>query len=93
MHLALQGATFHVEHVTPTSQGGLSELSNLAWACPGCNLRKGDRTAVPDPDSLVSVPLFHPRNDRWPEHFHWQGHLVVGPGPTLHRLPTFFAAD
>ena len=34
MHQALQGATFHVEHILPTSAGGSDELSNLAWACP-----------------------------------------------------------
>jgi 5-methylcytosine-specific restriction endonuclease McrA len=40
MHQALQGATFHVEHIVPSSRGGPTELRNLAWACPGCNLRK-----------------------------------------------------
>ena len=32
MHQSLQGATFHVEHILPTVQGGESVLSNLAWA-------------------------------------------------------------
>jgi hypothetical protein len=81
MHQALQGATFHVEHIIPTSQGGPSELDNLAWACPGCNLRKADRILVSDPDSLVRVPLFHPRRDSWSEHFRWQGYQVVGLTP------------
>lgn len=81
MHQALQGATFHVEHIIPTSHGGLSELDNLAWAGPGCNLRKADRILVADPDSLVHVPLFHPRRDRWSEHFRWQGYQVVGLTP------------
>jgi hypothetical protein len=34
MHQALQGATFHVEHTTPRSRGGKSDLANLAWCCP-----------------------------------------------------------
>ena len=42
MHQSLQGATFHVEHIVPTVLGGSSTLSNLAWACPGCNLQKSD---------------------------------------------------
>jgi hypothetical protein len=38
MHQALQGATFHVEHILPGSRGGPTVLDNLAWACPSCNL-------------------------------------------------------
>lgn len=49
MHHALQGATFHVEHIVPRSRGGDSKLENLAWACPGCNLRKSSRVAAKDP--------------------------------------------
>jgi HNH endonuclease len=78
MHQSLQGATFHVEHVVPRSRGGASTLENLAWACPGCNLRKSDRVDVPDPDSGVSVSLFNPRIDRWNEHFAWNGYEVTG---------------
>jgi hypothetical protein len=81
MHQALQGATFHVEHIVPLSQGGLSELHNLAWACPGCNLRKADRILVADPDSLIQVALFHPRHDQWSEHFRWEGYQIVGLTP------------
>ena len=81
MHQALQGATFHVEHIIPSSRGGNSEPDNLAWACPGCNLRKSDLTEVPDPDSAGVVPLFNPRQQRWSEHFHWAGYQLVGLTP------------
>lgn len=82
MHQSLQGATFHVEHVTPQAAGGADTLDNLALACPGCNLRKSDRTAVPDPDTGDPTPLFHPRVDRWADHFRWEGYRVVGLSPT-----------
>jgi hypothetical protein len=82
MHQALQGGTFHVEHILPTSRGGPSSMENLAWSCPGCNLRKSDRIEAPDPDSGAIVPLFHPRSDSWPEHFEWDGYLLVGRTPT-----------
>ncbi len=82
LHHALQGATFHVEHIVPTSLGGLSAMDNLAWACPGCNLRKSDRVEAPDPDSGAMVPLFHPRSDHWPEHFQWDGYRVIGKTPS-----------
>jgi len=78
MHQALQGATFHVEHIKPRSRGGASHLDNLAWACPGCNLRKSDRTEAPDPETGQSVSLFDPRNNDWGEHFRWDGYRVVG---------------
>lgn len=48
MHQSLQGATFHVEHIIPRSQGGPFELSNLALACPSYNLHKADRTMTID---------------------------------------------
>jgi 5-methylcytosine-specific restriction endonuclease McrA len=60
MHQSLQGATFHVEHITPEAHGGLTELNNLALACPSCNLKKSDRETAADPLTKKSVPLFHP---------------------------------
>ena len=81
MHQALQGATFHVEHVLPTSRGGSSNPDNLAWSCPGCNLRKANRTQAPDPDSGMVVSLFNPRTQRWSEHFRFEGYRLVGQTP------------
>jgi hypothetical protein len=91
MHQALQGATFHVEHILPRSQGGPSDPENLAWACPGCNLHKSDRTLVPDPDSNQLVALFHPRRDLWDAHFLWDGYRLVG--RTMIGRATVFALD
>ncbi|MFH1924635.1 MAG: HNH endonuclease signature motif containing protein [Planctomycetota bacterium] len=81
MHQALQGATFHVEHVVPRSQGGASNLENLAWACPGCNLCKSNRVEVPDPETGQLVPLFNPRRDRWRDHFQWKDYRLVPRSP------------
>ncbi|MGA2705559.1 MAG: HNH endonuclease signature motif containing protein [Isosphaeraceae bacterium] len=88
---ALQGATFHVEHITPRSRGGTSDLSNLAWCCPACNLHKSDRTLAPEPGTGESVPLFNPRSDHWPAHFRWEGYHVVGQTPAARA--TVFALD
>jgi hypothetical protein len=76
MHQALQGATFHIEHVIPRAKGGSSELDNLALACPSCNLHKADRVEVVDPESGDLVPLFHPRDDDWHAHFLWNEFFV-----------------
>jgi len=77
MHQSLQGATFHVEHIVPTSHGGESMLDNLAWACPGCNLRKSDRVKARDPQTSDLVPFFNPRCDDWGDHFRWEGYEVI----------------
>ena len=78
MHQSLQGASFHVEHIIPRSLGGKDDLDNLAWACPRCNLTKSDRLTATDPETKAEVPLFHPRRDRWEEHFAWQEYTLVG---------------
>jgi len=78
VHQALQGARFHLEHAIPPSRGGGTDLQNLAWACPGCNLRKSDRVDASDPDSGITVPLFHPRTHIWQDHFAWDEYHIVG---------------
>jgi hypothetical protein len=78
MHQSLQGATFHVEHIIPSSLGGPSELDNLAWSCPRCNLQKSNRLEVADPESGAKVRLFHPRSDHWSEHFEFRGYDLFG---------------
>jgi hypothetical protein len=78
MHQALQGATFHLEHILPQSRGGSSDPANLAWSCPGCNLRKSDRTEAVDPQTGERVAFFNPRVDRWSEHFRFNEYEIVG---------------
>ncbi len=34
-----------------------------------CSLRKAARNKIRDPVSQELVPIFHPRQDNWPEHF------------------------
>jgi hypothetical protein len=68
---ATQVATFPVDHVTPISVGGLTELENLALACPRCNAAKWIYTTAADPISGEIVSLFNPRRDVWLEHFRW----------------------
>jgi hypothetical protein len=81
MHQELQGAEFHAEHITPRKLGGSDELDNLAWACPGCNLAKAKRVMLRDPLSGHEVALFHPRHERWAEHFTWHGYELIGVTP------------
>ena len=90
MHQALQGASFHIEHITPQAAGGSDDLDNLALACPGCNLKKSDRVTVTDPDTRQQVPLFNPRADIWSDHFAWDGPRLLGLSPTGRALVAAF---
>ncbi|MBU6387317.1 MAG: HNH endonuclease [Planctomycetes bacterium] len=77
MHQSLQGATFHLEHIIPRILGGSSELSNLALACPSCNLHKADRTSGANPSNGEVIPFFNPRQDNWDTHFDWEDVTLI----------------
>jgi hypothetical protein len=78
MHMSLQGATFHIEHIIPICKGGHTDLENLVLACPGCNLHKVGKTTAIDPASGRSVRLFHPLLQPWSEHFRFNGYQIEG---------------
>jgi hypothetical protein len=67
--------------VTTRQHGGLTRYSNLATACTRCNLNKGPNLAGIDPKTRKLVPLFHPRLDRWTDHFRWRGAQLIGSTP------------
>jgi hypothetical protein len=69
--------TFEVEHITPLARGGKSELANLALACRSCNLYKGKAVTALDVETNKQLPLFHPREDRWQEHFRVNEHCLL----------------
>jgi len=75
---AMEPEDFHVEHIAARKHGGSDDADNLAWACIFCNLYKGPNLASLDPDSGELTRLFHPRRDRWQEHFQLDGALIVG---------------
>ena len=60
------------------TKGGQTHLENLCLACSACNAYKGAATSAFDRESNLSVPLFHPRRDRWADHFEFQGAWIVG---------------
>ena len=60
---------FHIEHIIARQHGGGDKLENLALACHLCNAHKGPNLTGIDPATGDIVPLFHPRRDRWTEHF------------------------
>ena len=73
--------THHVEHIIAKQHGGSDDIDNLALACHRCNLRKGPNLTGVDPISGELVPLFHPRRDRWTDHFMFRGVRIQGNTP------------
>jgi hypothetical protein len=74
----LDRVTFEVEHVIPEKHDGATDLENLALACFFCNRYKGPNLAGIDPQTGSVVPLFHPRRERWADHFEWSGVELKG---------------
>ena len=70
--------SFHIEHVVAKQHRGSDDQDNLALACHQCNLHKGTNLASFDPDTNEVVRLFHPRRQRWHEHFRLEGIRIVG---------------
>jgi 5-methylcytosine-specific restriction endonuclease McrA len=74
---------FSVEHIEPRSREGPTVLDNLAFSCQGCNNHKYTKTEGFDPVTGQVVPLFHPRRQRWADHFRWSDDCtqVIGTTP------------
>ena len=72
------------EHIIPIAKDGDDQLENLAFACAGCNNFKYDCVEAYDSVSGTWVPLFHPRQDVWSEHFRWNTNCtqMIGISPT-----------
>ncbi len=60
-----------IDHITPQSEGGSNDESNLWLACPRCNGFKSSQTHGIGPESGQRVHLFNPRQQKWSEHFEW----------------------
>ncbi len=60
-----------IDHVYPVSRGGKTIAENLALSCQTCNNCKYTKTMAIDPSSNEMVPLFHPRQMKWRDHFTW----------------------
>ncbi|HEU5200141.1 MAG TPA: HNH endonuclease signature motif containing protein [Ktedonobacterales bacterium] len=78
------GTEMEVDHIIPEALEGKTEEANLWLACERCNKYKGERIQAPDPETNESVLLFHPRQQRWADHFAWspEGDHIIGLTPT-----------
>ena len=74
------GQPMTVDHIIPQAQGRATTFDNLCFACRRCNEFKGSATEARDPLAGDLVPLFHPRNQTWSDHFAWDasGTRLIG---------------
>ncbi len=68
---------FQVDHIIAKKHGGPTVETNLAWACYYCNSYKGPNLSGWLVETDEVVRLFHPRKDRWHDHFAWHAALLV----------------
>jgi hypothetical protein len=70
------GFPHQVDHIVSRKHGGPSILENLALACMLCNRYKGSDFASLDSQTGQLSRLFHPRQDRWADHFGLHGAVI-----------------
>lgn len=73
--------TFQIEHIIPRKHHGTSDADNLALACFACNNHKGANLTGIDPNTGETTRLYHPRKDKWEEHFEWNEDRLIGRTP------------
>jgi len=75
---AVSSIAFEIDHIIARKHGGNTSADNLALSCFYCNSQKGPNIAGIDPDTGALSRLFHPRKDRWTDHFRWNGAFLCG---------------
>lgn len=70
------GFPHQIDHIISQKHRGSSQPDNLAFACYLCNLYKGSDIASVHSATGELVRLFHPRQDRWGDHFRIAGPVI-----------------
>jgi hypothetical protein len=68
-----------IDHIRSLKHGGLTETSNLAFACQPCNRNKGSDLGSIPAHSKVLIRFFNPRFDIWSDHFRVNPHGEILP--------------
>jgi hypothetical protein len=68
---------YEMDHIISQKHGGATSPENLAFCCARCNKHKGSDLTSIDPQSSEIVLLFHPRHDKWSEHFQLRGPEII----------------
>jgi HNH endonuclease len=62
-------ASHQVDHAVSEKHGGETVSENLALSCSFCNQAKGSDVGSIDAETGEYIRLYHPRRDRWVDHF------------------------
>ena len=65
-----------IDHIVPIKHRGTNDLDNLCLSCFDCNRYKSSDVGSFDPETNILTPLFHPRFDRWEDHFELEDNYV-----------------
>jgi hypothetical protein len=71
-----------IDHIVAAKHGGETQRDNLSLACAECNRYKGSDLYSLDSVTQTIVPLFHPRLDRWSDHFRASDGVIEALTPT-----------
>jgi HNH endonuclease len=82
-----------LDHIVPESQGGPTEVGNLALCCYGCQFQKLAFEVGLDSVTKKSTPIFHPRRQRWSRHFQWSNDALQIEGLTRVGRATVLRLD
>lgn len=69
---------YQIDHIISIKHGGANDLDNFAYACSLCNQHKGTDLGTYLPDSNRLIRLFHPRRDKWAQHFFVSNGEILG---------------
>lgn len=75
------GFEFEIDHIVARKHNGPDSIDNLAWTCYRCNLRKGTDLSSIDPVTGRVASLFHPRKNKWRQHFEMKDGVIRGLSP------------
>ena len=82
-----------IDHIQPRAEAGAADEGNLCICCWWCNLRKGARISAVDPFTKRRARLYHPRRQRWSDHFTWNDDFTRLMGRTICGRATIVALD
>ncbi|WP_013325762.1 HNH endonuclease [Gloeothece verrucosa] len=70
-----------VDHIIAIKHGGQTTAENLCLSCLSCNRHKGSDLATINLNTGEIIPLFHPRRQKWTEHFTLNNAYIDGLTP------------
>jgi hypothetical protein len=81
MPAEFEDARPEIDHIVAEKHRGPTSPENLALSCFQCNSYKGPNIAGIDPATGATTPLFHPRLQKWHDHFRYDGAILTGQTP------------